>query len=65
MLRNVPHSCENIRRWGTLLCLKSKIKELKGTPINLETVNRRISLHNINVPESLSLETAKEKLTIT
>ena len=60
MTRNIPYSYEKAKRWGTMLFWKSKIRQLKGKPVDVDALNRRITIHNINIPEDLTIEVAKD-----
>lgn len=61
-LRNIPYSHEKAKRQGTLMYWKTRVRQLKGVSVDEEVLEKRQSLHNIEVPNEVTIEIAKEKL---
>ena len=62
MKRNISYSQEKAKRSGTMLFWKSKIRQLKGKPVDTDAMNRRMTMHNIFVPDEITIEIAKQYL---
>ena len=61
--RNIPYSEKKVQYLGTLLYWKSKVRQLKGIPVDEEELSKKKEIHLIDVPEDVTLEMAKEQLT--
>ena len=62
MKRNIPYSYEKAQQLGILLFWKTKLRQANEIPVDENSLQRRITMYNIEVPEVLTIEFIKEKV---
>ena len=60
---NIPYSEKKVQCLGTFLYWKSKVRQLKGIPVDEEELSKKKEIYLIDVPEDVTREMAKEQLT--
>ena len=62
MKRGVPYSRKKARIRDTILYWKAYIRRTRGGIINVEVIERRRDLHNIDASGEVNIEIASQKL---